>query len=68
MAGGWGGQKEATDAQLALRKTKKRIAERPALLKAGEMGGCLEFESPLGCVGPEPVNEELARTHLGPGL
>lgn len=51
-----GGQKEATDAQLALESTRKRIAVRAALLKAGEMGACLELETPLGCVRPEPVN------------
>lgn len=51
-----GGQKEATGAQLALETTRKRIAERSVLLKAGEKGGCLELESPLGCTGPEPVN------------
>lgn len=39
-----------------LGKYRKRIAERSALLKAGEKGERLECEILLGCVGPEPVN------------
>lgn len=40
----------------ALEKYRKRIAERSVLLKAGEKGGCLESETLLGWVDPEPVN------------